>query len=699
MRRSLKLLLIVGSLVGCGLAVEVANAARAPAGPLTIATSARPGPVGPTGVAVCPAPKRRPHAAPQTPTGVSLYATPNPATVGDAVTVFGRLLGVHRGAAACGITIVIWRRLPGQRHFTATARVHTNVTGRYRVVLAPGTVTTNRDWFASAKALRSRTIHEGVFDVLTFTSTATFAVSGDRETFSGQVVGARPRSQVLIERHGSTGSWRPVAKARVNRASSFQVSHLLTKPGHTRWRAVLPASPYNLQSGSPSVKIDVVPATGIHRIRHVVIIMQENRSFDTYFGTYPGVDGIPPGVCMVDPVNGGCVAPFHDSADVNYGGPHGMKSAAADINGGAMDGFVAQAEQGMGCTTNDPACSPCQTGQSTQCQDVMGYHDAREIPNYWTYAQDYVLQDHMFEPNSSWSLPQHLFMVSEWSAACSNPLDPFSCTGALQNPNADYTTAGVGAPNDGQLHYAWTDMTYLLHGQNVSWGYYVFKGTEPDCQVDTSMTCAPVQQGPQTPGIWNPLPSFTDVTQDGQTGNIQTLSNFFTAAKKGTLPAVSWIDPNGTVSEHPPARVSAGQTYVTGLINAIMQSRDWNSTAIFLSWDDWGGFYDHVVPPVVDRMGYGLRVPGLVISPYAKQGYIDPQILSHDAYNKFIEDDFLGGQRLDPATDGRPDPRPGVREANPLLGDLSADFNFNQPPRPPAILPVHPPPGPASTPP
>ncbi|MBV9798222.1 MAG: hypothetical protein JO039_09275 [Solirubrobacterales bacterium] len=105
------------------------------------------------------------------------------------------------------------------------------------------------------------------------------------------------------------------------------------------------------------------------------------------------------------------------------------------------------------------------------------------------------------------------------------------------------------------------------------------------------------------------------------------------------------------------------------------------------------------MPPVVDRAGFGLRVPGIVISPYAKQGMIDHQTLSHDAYSKFIEDDFLGGARLDPATDGRPDPRPDVREANPLLGDVRADFNFNQTPRPPVILPVHPAPGPASSPP
>jgi hypothetical protein len=127
-----------------------------------------------------------------------------------------------------------------------------------------------------------------------------------------------------------------------------------------------------------------------------------------------------------------------------------------------------------------------------------------------------------------------------------------------------------------------------------------------------------------------------------------------------------------------------------------MHSPDWSSTAIFLSWDDWGGFYDHVVPPSVDQDGYGIRVPGLVISPFARTGFIDHQVLSHDAYNKFIEDDFLDGQRLNPANDGRPDPRPDVREANPLLGNLAADFDFNQKPRPPVILPVHPPPRPAS---
>jgi phospholipase C len=655
-----------------------------------------------SGAAVGPAPGR-PHGcgadaststAARPASHLSIHPAPNPAIAGSRVTVFGQLQGVRRGARRCGIAVVVWNRLPGHRRFGFVAHALTDGSGKYRVTLTPGTILTNRTWMASARKLHSRAVQQRVRAVVTLSSTATFVVAGDQQSFGGQVVPGHPSQTVLIQELTGSG-WQTVGQARLSTASSFTFTHSFTTAGVQRWRAVLPATARNAQSFSPALTVTVAPLAGIHKIRHVVVIMQENRSFDSYFGTYPGADGLPRGVCAPDPLNGGCVAPFHDGSDLNNGGPHGQANATADIDGGAMDGFIAQAERGLGCNSTNPSCSPCQQESHASCVDVMGYHDAREIPNYWTYARDYVLQDHMFEPNASWSLPQHLFQVSEWSAFCTNALNPFSCHGALQYPNPDYT-GGINGPSDLTPHYAWTDMTYLLHRQNVSWGYYVFQGTEPDCENDSAMTCAPVQQGPQTPGIWNPLPSFTDVAQDGQVGNVQSLSEFFTAARTGTLPAVSWIAPNGTVSEHPPALVSAGQTYVTGLINAIMQSPDWNSTAIFLSWDDWGGFYDHVVPPTVDLNGYGLRVPGLVISPYAKRGYIDHQILSHDAYNKFIEDDFLGGQRLDPTTDGRPDPRPDVRETNPLLGNLINEFDFTQTPRPPTPLPVHPPPGPAS---
>jgi transaldolase len=199
-----------------------------------------------------------------------------------------------------------------------------------------------------------------------------------------------------------------------------------------------------------------------------------------------------------------------------------------------------------------------------------------------------------------------------------------------------------------------------------------------------------VKQNARTPGIWNPLPYFDTVRNDGELGNIQSVEKFLERAKSGDLPAVSWVAPSAEVSEHPPALVSRGQSFVTELVNAVMSGPNWKDRVIFLAWDDWGGFCDHVVPVTLDQNGYGLRVPALVIWPYARQGYIDRQTLSFDAYVKFIEDDFLGGKRLDPKNDGRPDPRPGVREEAAQLGDPRRDFNFDQPPRAPLILPEHP---------
>ncbi len=434
------------------------------------------------------------------------------------------------------------------------------------------------------------------------------------------------------------------------------------------------------QSGAAPARASTA-ASGIHKIKHVVIIMQENRSFDSYFGTYPGADGIPglagnkgPQPCMPDP-HEKCVHPFHDRQDHNWGGPHHAPAAYADIDHGKMDGFIKQQE------VLHPGCK-CQT-KSTPPDDVMGYHTGKELPNYWKYANHFVLQDHMFQPDLSWSLPAHLYMVSLWSARCTTD-NPMSCKNSNNNPD-EPPPWGKKPPV-----YAWTDLTYLLDKHHVSWRYYIFKGIEPDCESNTSLTCRPVTQGPKTLGLWNPLLYFEDVKKDHQRKDIQSLNGFFAAASRGKLPAVSWVIPNGQVSDHPPNLISKGQTYVTGLINTIMQSPDWKSTAIFLAWDDWSGFYDNVRPPHVDKNGYGLRVPALLISPYAKKGYIDHQTLSFDAYAKFIEDDFMGSQRINPKTDGRRDPRPDVREKSSKLGNLISEFNFDQSPLPPVILPVHP---------
>jgi phospholipase C len=496
------------------------------------------------------------------------------------------------------------------------------------------------------------------------------------------------------------------------------------------------------------------PLRGIHKIRHVVIIMQENRSFDSFFGTFPGADGFPAKngqftVCVPDSRTRRCDRPYHDPSLVNGGAEHTRDDAIADIDGGKMDGFIRTAvlDTNRGCALTVPTPRVCLPSGPP---DVMGYHDAREIPNYWAYARDFALEDHMFEPVASWSLPAHLYLVSGWSAHCTTA-SPSSCANdpaqvkaqlpaalltcvknhglklrdlrrrALLSPAArsrlDACIAALspaqrqrvlslpaaGGGGEGQLlgRYSWTDLTYLLHAHQVSWAYYVQSGVQPDCNDNPDQSaagCAPVKQGASTPSIWNPLPSFTDVEADGQKGNVRNLAGFYQDAEHGTLPAVSWIAPSQGNSDHPPANLSAGQAYVTNLINTIMRGPDWKSTAIFLVWDDWGGFYDHVVPPRVDQNGYGLRVPGIVISPYAKRGYIDHQILSFDAYNKFIEDDFLHGARLNPRTDDRPDPRPDVRENARILGNLIADFNFRQQPRSPVLLPAHPPPGPASAP-
>ena len=434
------------------------------------------------------------------------------------------------------------------------------------------------------------------------------------------------------------------------------------------------------------------PVAGIHKIRHVVVIMQENRSFDSYFGTYPGADGIPRRngrftVCSPDPRTGVCVRPYHDSSNRNSAGPHEHLDAIRDINGGKMNGFVRQARRGLlaACTTS-PDSPLCTFGAARP--DVMGYHDQREIPNYWAYARTFVLRDHTFEAITSWSLPQRLYTVSEWSARCHRPGDPMSCKNAVENPLAP--PHEPQNPTNRRPDYAWTDLTYLLHKQHVSWRYYVFAGAQPDCDGG-AMACDVKWQAAGTPGIWNPLPYFDTVRRDHQLRNIAPMRTFFTAAKRGALPAVSWLTPSNRVSEHSPALITRGQTYVTSVINAIMRSRDWRSTAIFLAWDDWGGFYDHVPPPKVDRNGFGLRVPVIVISPYARRSFIDHQVGSLDAFTKFIEDDFLGGARLDPKTDGRPDPRISVREAMPQVGDMTRDFDFRQKPRPPLLLPLHPP--------
>jgi phospholipase C len=526
---------------------------------------------------------------------------------------------------------------------------------------------------------------------------------------SGDVAAAAVRSWRLSFGDGSSASGAGVPESSVahtyGSAGSYTATLSLrgasgTLGSGTARVVVSPAAPVASMAVAPKSTLQ-----GIQKIQHVVIIMQENRSFDSYFGTFPGADGIPmskgvPTVCVPDPRSGQCVKPYHDTSVINNGGGHDVNNALADIDGGKMDGFIARAEQGVPVTCSGGAKTCPPAAGST---DVMGYHTSAEIPNYWDYASHFLLNDHMFESNLGWSLPSHLGLVSLWSATCTSASNPESCTssagavgvqGAIQaDQDGDPTTLGVDG--SGGANYPWTDLTWLLHRGGVSWQYFVGTGGNPDCETDAAY-CEASQLSPVLTGPWNPLPDFDDVKADGQLGNIVADAKFYPEAAAGTLPSVSWVVPVGAVSEHPDASVTAGMAYTTSLINSVMEGPDWDSTAIFLAWDDWGGFYDNVAPPDVDTIGYGLRVPAMIISPYVNAATIDHQNLSFDAYAKFIEDDFLDGQRLDPTTDGRPDSRPDVRENEPELGDIENDFNFNQPPLAPYILNTGPPWGPVT---
>jgi phospholipase C len=433
------------------------------------------------------------------------------------------------------------------------------------------------------------------------------------------------------------------------------------------------------------------PAAGIspetralYKIKHLIFILQENRSFDNYFGTYPGADGFPsPLPCLPsknDPKQ--CFKPYLNHAAVNFGGPYENQYQVADIDGGKMDGFVIQRDEELNrehCGSAQPHAITIdeegipQTG--TCVNDVMGYHDGTDLPNYWKYAQNYVLYDHFYESVESWSLPAHLAIFSGWAAKCTklDPPDVDSCASTFGG------SAWTGTPKDPTEPYLWTDITYLLHQHDITWTAYLDHGLSEQAEG---------LKGVQH--IWDVLPGFETVNEDGELANSEVnMKQFYTDAANGALPQVTWLLPEYPDSEHPQASIGQGQAYVTKLVNAIMSGPDWSSSAIFIEYDDMGGFYDHEPPPfAIDSLGLGLRVPAMMISPYAKTGFIDHQYLSSDSYLKLIEDVFTKSRRM--STTGRPDPRPDYRDASTQLGNLDKDFNFQQNPRPPMPLSEHP---------
>ena len=443
------------------------------------------------------------------------------------------------------------------------------------------------------------------------------------------------------------------------------------------------------------------PPTSVNPITHVIIIMQENRSFDEYFGMFPNVNGIPAGVCVpLNPSNpgAGCVTPYEDVHDASTGGPHTAVDAQTDLDDeittDKMDGFV-YAEGLKACGKHSSQCPPGK--KSAPVFATMGYHTAAEIPNYWSYASHFVLQDSLFEGIRGWSMVSHNDIVSEWSADCKKG-----------KPAIDCVTSNTTVAAKAKTIYPWVSLFQLLDLNGISWKYYLGEGAEPDCE-DDEMTCAPEPQATGVPSYWNPLPYFAWAQQAGSPYIQQhnpPVDQLLLDIASGNLPQVSWIIPSSQYSEHPLMGSDAGMEYVTSMVNAVMQSPYWQNTAIFIAWDDWGGFYDHVAPPNVDYnssttpvQGFGLRVPGMLISAYAKAGYIDSSVLSFDNYATFIENLLMGGARLDPTALGNPDTRPDIRDeltsvtfldgTTAPIGDLMSEFDFVDPPQLPLILSTH----------
>ena len=331
-----------------------------------------------------------------------------------------------------------------------------------------------------------------------------------------------------------------------------------------------------------------------------------------------------------------------------------------------MDGFVkALRVIGNGCKKEENfdyyPCTQATDGPQGQ-PDIMGYHTASEIPTYWKYAKTFTLHDRMFAPTDSWTLPAHLYMVSAWSANCPDLEDPMSCYSDQKFPGGEYATppAKLYTPKEGEPRpYVWAPITWLLYNHGIDWRYYVGTRHLHRAAVRGARghrDRARAEPAARVPGDGGDRPARPHPSEHG-----------VHEGREGGEPAAGVVGDARHRPRRAPARLDRARTGLRGqVINSVMKGPEdqWLHTAIFLTWDDWGGFYDHVKPPVVDENGWGLRVPSMVISPWAKRGFIDHQTLSYDAYLKLIEDRFLDGAAPRPEdrrVAGLPPHGPGAR--------------------------------------
>jgi phospholipase C len=377
-----------------------------------------------------------------------------------------------------------------------------------------------------------------------------------------------------------------------------------------------------LQS-SPAVATDPSMVTKTP-IKHFVAVMQEKHSFDNYFGTFPHADGIPAGTCMpaIPGTGPACIKPF----SIGTRPPTPLLDTADAFNGGfaagAMNGFV-KTQSSRGVTNGVP----------------MGYYDATEIPYYWSVAKNYVLFDDYFASAKGGSLQNHMY----WVAANNGTALPD------QAPPGGFGTIPT--------------IFDRLDAAGVSWKFYI-QDYNPKTTFRTPTPHLPAQV------VRAPLLAFSRYVDDPKKmAHVVSLDQYFQDLHDGTLPAVSYIVAAGP-SEQPPSNLNNGQAFVRSVVTALKRSTTWDSSALMLTYSDWGGWYDHKRPQQIDAFGLGFRVPALVVSPYARRGLIDHTQLEHASMLKFIEDNW----KVAPL---------GTRDAR--ANDFLSAFDFEHPPRAPEL--------------
>jgi len=379
------------------------------------------------------------------------------------------------------------------------------------------------------------------------------------------------------------------------------------------------------------------------KITHVVIIFQENRSVDNLFNGLPGADTVTSGLNS----SGQTVALQPISLTAPYDLDHSHHGFATEYNGGAMNGF--DTEGSSACTSG---CPPANVR-------AYGYVPQSEVQPYFAMAQQYTFADRMFQTNQGPSFPAHQYIIAGTSApatgsalfASENPFKPGGGgTGGCDSPAGSLVALIDPSGSEAQQTYPCFEhqtLFDLLDQKHISWKYY---------------------ESYVGPGLWTAPDAIQHIRSGPDYANVVAPNTtIITDVQAGHLPQVSWVMPTCAQSDHAHCTDGSGPSYVASIVNAVGNSPYWNNTAIFVTWDDWGGWYDHVKPPMYNSYELGFRVPLLVISPYARPGYVSHVQHEFGSILKYIESNYGLG------TLGYSDAR---------ADDLSDCFNYNQTPLP-----------------